>query len=107
MSRSKYYWYMHVVRVLHRYPDGLGNSIQDSIARSAINRAIADTAKLRDGEERLKLINLIYWNNGRVNRVGAAMQMFISETTAKRWDNAFIHLVAEYMGFGNVDLKLH
>lgn len=47
--------------------------------------------------ERLPLINLVFWKRSHTLS-GAAQALFISYTTAKRWERAFIQSVANFYG---------
>jgi len=65
----------------------------------AVVQAIAMTARLPDGQWRLRLIELMYFNrHRRYTLPGAAMECNVSERTAVRWHGEFIRLVASYMG---------
>lgn len=64
----------------------------------AVERAIRLTRQRRDGEARLKLIELVYFRKSH-SLTGAAIACYTSERTAKRWHSDFIKLVAEGMGF--------
>ena len=53
----------------------------------------------RDGKERLQLIRLMYWTIKPMPMASAALQLHISEPTAKRWHGAFVRAVAKAYGF--------
>lgn len=55
----------------------------------AVVGAISMTKRLKDGEERLKLIDMVFWKKTR-NLQGAAMVCNVSYGTAKRWHKEFI-----------------
>ena len=85
--------------MVRRYP-GIKNEkgIQAGIFWKAIEQALEDTAKLSDGELRLKAIQLIYFD--KTDTIdGAALKVHASRRTVQRWCSAFINLVGRYAGF--------
>lgn len=95
---SANYWYGYIIRALHNYPDGLSESIQGCIAKGAISKTIEEFKSLQDGEDKIKLENMV--NIKQTHTMdGAAMVLHISRRTAQRWNRAFIYSVAEKMGF--------
>ena len=64
----------------------------------AVRRAIATTERYRDGQDRLKVIRLVFWD-GTHTLEGAALQVPCSFWTAQNWHCEFIRLVASYYGF--------
>lgn len=64
----------------------------------AVTEAIEQTAEKLDGAERLELIRRVYWRRNRVTLNRAAMDVYISYSTAKRWHYDFCLLVAEAFG---------
>lgn len=64
----------------------------------AVTEAIERTAEKPDGAERLALIRRVYWRRNRVTLNRAAMDVYISYSTAKRWHYDFCLLVAEAFG---------
>lgn len=64
----------------------------------AVTEAIERTAEKPDGMERLELIRRVYWRRNRVTLNRAAMDVYISYSTAKRWHYDFCLLVAEAFG---------
>ncbi len=72
-------------------------STVNQIEYSAVHNAIETTKTYRDGEARIKVIKLVYWD--RTHRlVGAAMEVHSSEPTVIRWHGEFIRLVAQNFG---------
>lgn len=67
--------------------------------RKAVSDAIEQTKHLKDGTERLKLIDLVFFKKTH-SLQGACMQCFVSEMTGRRWHTAFIKQVCE-----NLDLS--
>lgn len=66
----------------------------------AVRKAIAETKKLDTGEERLRMVRLVFWDKTHTLE-GAAQKIHISYVTAKRWHGEFIRVVA--MEFGLID----
>lgn len=101
MSRPSFYGYGFIQKTLRRYPDKLkqSNTIQSSIAVYAIDEAIAETKEKPEGAEKLKLIELLYWQkNYRYSIDQAADMLFISPRLAQKWQSEFIYAVAKHMG---------
>lgn len=99
MSRPKYYWYTHVRRTVENYPHRLqADTEQGRLALSAIEKVIESTKAMQDGEDRIKLINMLYWRKSHTID-GAAHRLHISNRTAWRWVKRFIYDVAREMGF--------
>lgn len=65
----------------------------------AVNRAIELTTLQTEGEQRMKLIALMYWVSSPMSLAAAAYRIHISEPTAKRWHGAFVRLVGKCFGF--------
>lgn len=63
----------------------------------AVTKAIEQTKRMRSGQDRLAVINMVLWR-GTHNIDGAAMQLYISEITAKRYHSDFIRLVGVCYG---------
>lgn len=63
----------------------------------AVVGAIRKTKRLKDGEERLRLIEMVFWKKSHTLQ-GAAMACNVSYGTAKRWHNEFIKSTARCHG---------
>ena len=63
----------------------------------SVRAALEETKKMPDGEHRINLIRLSYWDK-RYTLDGAAIRNHISIRTAQRWRRAFILLTARHMG---------
>lgn len=100
MSRPKYWWYDYVKKSIMRNL-GTGTApetLQESISDMAVKKVLARTKGQYRGEERLKMIDLVY--KKRQHSVpGAAVQLHISEGTARDWNREFVYAVAKEMGF--------
>ena len=59
----------------------------------AVRRTVELTRTLSNGKERLKLIQLVYWQKHSIRIKDAATMLFVDERTAKRWHGDFIRLV--------------
>lgn len=100
MSRPKYWWYDYVKKsIMHSVGTGTApETLQESISDMAVKKVLARTKSQYRGEERLKMIDLVY--KKRQHSVpGAAVQLHISEGTARDWNREFVYAVAKEMGF--------
>ena len=67
--------------------------------RKAISDAINSTKTLRDGAERLKLIDLVFFKQTH-SLQGACLACYVCDRTGRQWHTDFIRLVCE-----NLDLS--
>lgn len=58
----------------------------------AVQRAINTTLRYRNGELRLRVVDLVFWR-GSHNLQGAALECHVAYPTAKAWHNDFVSLV--------------
>lgn len=63
----------------------------------AVSQAIEYTAKLKNGAERNALIDMVYFKKTK-SMEGAALELFVSYSTAKRWHKEFVIAVAGFYG---------
>lgn len=63
----------------------------------AVRQAIATTMRYRNGDDRIRLIDLMYWRAYGRSMWVAADEVHVSYGTAKNWHNGFIELVDAYM----------
>lgn len=64
----------------------------------AVSKAIEITKRSRNGDIKLNVIDLVFWKaSHKID--GAAMRLYIGETTAKRYHCDFIRLVGYCYGF--------
>lgn len=63
----------------------------------SVEAAVRFTGSYKDGDERLRLIELVYWKRSHT-LTGAAMQCHVDYSTAKRWHNDFIRCVGMFFG---------
>lgn len=92
MSSPRYDWWGYAKGMIRRYP--ARNTVRE---REAVDRAIARTGELPDGEARLELARLMFWQCSHTLS-GAAMKCCVSERTARRWHTEFIRMVAGEYG---------
>ena len=69
----------------------LGRAVDREV--EAVRRAIEETRRLRDGAERLHLVELIFWKKTHT-LTGACDACHVSERTGRQWHTEFIHRVA-------------
>lgn len=71
---------------------------QEQREYEAVNAAVWVTKRYPNGEQRLKMIRLMYWEkNYCYNLVGAGEQSGYKEAQAKEIHRGFVRLVAEYL----------
>lgn len=63
----------------------------------AVRRAVETTQRLKNGFERIEIINLVYWKKSHTLE-GAAFKVGYSYDRVKQMNNEFIRLVAGYYG---------
>ena len=65
----------------------------------AVSKAIELTRFLPEGKRRMDMIALVYWGKKPMPLKSAALHLYISERTAKRWHGNFVRCVAQCYGF--------
>lgn len=100
MSRPKYWWYDYVKKsIMHSLGTGTApETLQEFISDKAVKTVLAKTKSQYRGDERLRMIDLVY-RKRQHNVPGAAVKLHISETTACEWSKEFVYAVAKEMGF--------
>lgn len=68
----------------------------------AVRRAVEYTRHFRNGNERLEIINLMYWKK-RLDLVGAGLQVGYSYDRAKQIHREFVVAVATYYGLMDME----
>lgn len=63
----------------------------------AVHKAVETTRGYKDGVDRLKVIELVFWERSHT-LAGAAMRVSCSYDTAKNWHREFIRLTAFLFG---------
>ena len=74
-------------------------SPDDQKVYDAVSKAIEMTRLLPDGKRRMDMIALVYWSKKPMPLKSAAVLLYISERTAKRWHGSFVRCVATCYGF--------
>lgn len=65
----------------------------------AVQKAIEETRALKNGEERLEMVRLVFWDKTKTYTLaGASMKMHWSERKLVEWHGEFIRCVAKYFG---------
>lgn len=72
--------------------------IDEQRALDAVMQAIITTGRYRNGELRLRIIDMVYWKQ-TYTLEGAAKKCYVSERTAYNWHNDFVALVDAYYRF--------
>lgn len=87
MSKPRYRWWGYVKAMLRAYPEDV-----TAEERGAIESAIEETKQMVDGNDRLKVIDLVFFS-GTHKLAGAAMQVPCSIDTAQKYHADFIRKV--------------
>lgn len=64
---------------------------------NAVRQAIEETEGLKNGDERLEMVRLVFWVKSHT-LAGVALKMHRSEQTIKCWHGEFIRAVAKNYG---------
>lgn len=86
----RYDWWTYAKSMIQRYKSG---NVSDA-EKNAVEAAIDVTKELMGGEDRLKIIELVFWERTHTLD-GAAMQIPCGWRTAQRWQADFIMEVAK------------
>ena len=78
--------------VLRRYPENLTAGEVE-----AVRQTIEQTRQMSDGENRVAIIDMVFFKKTHTLR-GAALRIPCDYETAKRWQRAFMRMVAEKRG---------
>lgn len=92
MSKPRYRWWGYVKAMLRAYPQGV-----TAEERVAIEASIEETRRLVDGEDRLKIVDLVFFKETHT-LAGSAVQVPCSIDTAQKYHADFIRLVGEKRG---------
>lgn len=88
MSTPRYDWWPYVKGMVRRFPDNTNDN-----ETKAVRTAIADTERLLDGSDRMKVVRMVLLKKTHTLQ-GAALNVPCSYETAKRWQQQFIKDVA-------------
>ena len=94
MSKPRYGWWPYATWMIRNYKGG--GPISDA-ERAAVEAAVEETKQRIDGEERIRLIDLVLWKRTHTLQ-GAALACYVSERTAQEWHRQFIRLVGQKRG---------
>lgn len=99
MSKPRYAWWGYVKDMIRKYPGRAGKDLSITQHREyeAVREALEETKHLHEGETRLKIIKLVFWDKSHT-LVGAAEEVFCSYETAVNYHGQFIKLVAQKFG---------
>ena len=87
MSKNRFPWWGYIKQILYRYPRCA------DFERAAVAAALEETRVMESGEDRSKIIDLVFFKKTH-KLAGAAMQIPCSYQTAKVWQQDFIRAVA-------------
>ena len=60
----------------------------------AVEKALQKTKRMPDAELRMKFLEMTYFSRNRITVQGAAMRLYVSYSTAIRWNKDFAYMVA-------------
>lgn len=91
-------WWGYVKGMIRRYQGRKGETLHGvALAEyEAVQTAIDETKALQDGEIRMKLIRMVYWEN--LKQYEAAEKIPCSRETAAKWNGEFIRIAAKKRG---------
>lgn len=103
MSQYRYWWYVHVQKMIRDSMDRIKAGVepatlQEAQAQFATKKALDELENKDRAPERLEFIKSVFCNK-KSTVPGIAMQMYISERTATYWKSDFVYQVAFFMGF--------
>lgn len=98
-KRYRYYWYPAVLDMItNKEMISTEDSIQANIYRRAIDQAIEETQALKDGDERMQAIKMIYFDQTHTVD-GVADKLHRCKDTIKKWLQKFVLAVGKNAGF--------
>lgn len=99
MSRPKNPWWGYVKNMIRLYPKRNPEKLSGVPLREyeAVRKAVESTRKKPDGEDRMKVVELVLFKGTHLVP-GAALKVPCSERTAKQWHGDFIREVAKNYG---------
>ena len=98
--RTNILWWGYAKRVIREYSCFQSNPDECCLRRfeyEAVQQAIEKTKLLRNGEERLKLIDLVFFKQSH-SLQGACLACYVCDRTGRQWHTDFIRLVGVEMG---------
>lgn len=96
MSRPRYGWWGYVKSMVRLYPERRGQALTGTALREfeAVRAAIEQTERMRNGHDRLKVIDLVFWKR-TCDLKHAGLYVRYSENTVQNWHADFIKAVAQ------------
>ena len=81
--------------MIRRYPERRGQILTGTDLREyeAVRDAVEQTERMRNGHDRLRVIDLVYWKNACALKY-AGLHVRYSEDTIQNWHADFIRAVA-------------
>lgn len=99
MSKPRYDWWGYVKAIIRRYnPNDTGELTGVALRENeAVRAAVEQTERYPNGQERLAVIEMVFWKKTHTLE-GAALMVPCSIRTAQEWHRQFIRLVARNFG---------
>lgn len=96
---SRNAWWGYIKSIIRGYAKRKDLELKGNEKREieAVQKAIEKTKTLASGEERIALVDIIFWKRTHTIQ-GAAMVLHLSERTAQRYHSDFIREVARQFG---------
>lgn len=109
MGRKGIDWWLYAKNIVRDYPNllrerreapaggatgGLPPKRQKRL--EAIEYAIGRARQLEQGEARLQVVRMVYWDKSHTI-AGAAMRVPCGEATARRWQAQFLRDIGDYL----------
>lgn len=98
MSRPKHEWYGFIRMKISRYKSETEKTMQNAIFSNAIADAMEETAKLPNGDLRLKAVSEILIRKTKTYE-GMAQELHYDYRTIQNWINSFVNLVGKKAGY--------
>lgn len=99
MSRPKHYWHSLVKKMIMQFPNlAEEKTIQSGIFTAAISKSLDDTARMKDGELRVRAVDEILIRHTKTVS-GMAIELNYSERTVQGWISNFVNIVGRNAGF--------
>lgn len=101
MKKRMFRWWTYARAMVRSYPQLCSEppkTPDDTKDREAVAQAIELTRQSRNGAAHLELIETVYWGRKQCTVKDAAVRLYISSATAKRWHGEFIKLVGKCRG---------
>ena len=98
MSKPRARWWGYVRQILFAYPLITDSSVEEDRREcAAVEAASVETAVLPDGEGRLELVQMVFFDRSHTLE-GAALRLHLSYATARRRQADFVRCVGKHLG---------